>query len=62
MALLIRPGGVTRLSEDHRLGNPAEAERVLEAGGRLVAFAPGKVPRVMGTSSQTRYKGVMVTR
>jgi hypothetical protein len=47
---------------EHRVDNLAEAERVLEAGGRLVSFKPGATPRVMGTSNQTRFKGSMVTR
>jgi len=62
VALLCRSGACQRLSVEHRLGNPEEAERVLEAGGRLVAFTPGGAPRVLGNSSQTRYKGLMVTR
>uniref|UniRef100_A0A383W5L0 PPM-type phosphatase domain-containing protein n=1 Tax=Tetradesmus obliquus TaxID=3088 RepID=A0A383W5L0_TETOB len=62
IALLARGGSGQRLSVEHRLDNAAEAERVLEAGGRLVAFKPGAVPRVMGTSNQTRFKGSMVTR
>ncbi|KAF6260470.1 phosphatase 2C-like domain-containing protein [Scenedesmus sp. NREL 46B-D3] len=62
IALLARGGGSRRLSVEHRLDNAAEAERILEAGGRLVRLQPGASPRVMGTSNQTRFKGSMVTR
>jgi serine/threonine protein phosphatase PrpC len=62
VALLARGGRSQRLSVEHRLDNAAEAERVLEAGGRLVSFKPGATPRVMGSSNQTRFKGSMVTR
>jgi serine/threonine protein phosphatase PrpC len=62
VALLARNGTSQRLSEEHRLDNEAEAARVREAGGVLVRTRPGGAPRVMGTSTQTRYKGSMVTR
>eukprot|EP00878_Enallax_costatus_P045781 GHUV01055264.1.p1 GENE.GHUV01055264.1~~GHUV01055264.1.p1 ORF type:complete len:110 (-),score=7.72 GHUV01055264.1:224-553(-) len=62
VALLARGGQSQRLTVEHRLDNEAEVERVLEAGGRVVSFKPGGTPRVMGTSSQTRFKGSMVTR
>lgn len=62
MALLSRGGRSQRLTVAHRGDNAAEAERVLEAGGRVVAFRPGAAPRVMGSSAQTRFKGSMLTR
>lgn len=62
VALLARNGTSQRLSEEHRLDNEAEAERVRQAGGVLVRSRPGGAPRVMGTSTQTRYKGSIVTR
>ncbi|KAF8069639.1 protein phosphatase 2C 8 [Scenedesmus sp. PABB004] len=62
IALLARGGRGQRLSVAHRGDNAEEAERVLTAGGRLVAFRPGATPRVMGSSTQTRFKGSMVTR
>eukprot|EP00775_Hariotina_reticulata_P008355 gene8355-8539_t len=62
VALLAHGGAAQRLTVEHRLHNEAEAERVVEAGGRLVAFKPGAAPRIMGNSTQTRFKGSMVTR
>jgi serine/threonine protein phosphatase PrpC len=62
VALLAHDGAAQRLTVEHRLDNEAEAERVLKAGGRLVAFKPGAAARVMGNSTQTRFKGSMVTR
>lgn len=62
VALLARDGASQRLSQEHRLDNEAEAERVRQAGGVLVRTRPGGAPRLMGTSTQTRYKGSMVTR
>lgn len=62
VALLASGGQSQRLTVEHRLDNAEEVERVLEAGGRVVSFKPGAIPRVMGNSSQTRFKGSMVTR
>jgi serine/threonine protein phosphatase PrpC len=55
-------GSSRRLTEEHRLDNEAEAARVREAGGLVVRNRPGGAARVVGTSTQTRYKGSMVTR
>lgn len=62
IALVAHNGSSFRLTEEHRLDNEAEAARVREAGGRVVRTRPGGAARVMGTSTQTRYKGSMVTR
>lgn len=62
VALLASGGQSQRLTVEHRLDNAEEVGRVLEAGGRVVSFKPGAIPRVMGNSSQTRFKGSMVTR
>lgn len=62
VALMASNGNSCRLTEEHRLDNEAEAARVREAGGRVVRTRPGGAARVMGTSTQTRYKGSMVTR
>eukprot|EP00879_Flechtneria_rotunda_P031399 GHRR01034299.1.p1 GENE.GHRR01034299.1~~GHRR01034299.1.p1 ORF type:complete len:295 (+),score=119.68 GHRR01034299.1:289-1173(+) len=61
-ALLASGGRAHRLSIEHRLNNATEVERVIGAGGRAISLRPGGVPRVMGNSSQTRFKGSMVTR
>jgi serine/threonine protein phosphatase PrpC len=62
IALMAHNGSSHRLTEEHRLDNEAEAARVREAGGRVVRTRPGGAARLMGTSTQTRYKGSMVTR
>lgn len=62
-AMMARGGRAARLSEEHRpSANAAEAERVLQAGGRLVALAPGAAARVVGASGPAKYKACMVTR
>lgn len=62
IALMAHNGTSRRLTEEHRLDNEAEVARVREAGGQVVRSHAGGAPRVVGSTSQTRYKGIMVTR
>jgi len=53
----------TAARPQHRAdANAAEAQRVLQAGGRLLVTSPGGAPRVVGAAGPARFKASMVTR